>query len=86
MKISKNLEKIDNWVWLSSNPTAIPLLKQHPDKIVWYELFQNPSIFEYDYAAMKETHRDLKEELIQRAWNPSRIAAWLDAGVDLEDL
>jgi hypothetical protein len=49
-------------------------------------LFQNPSIFEYDYAAMKENHRDLKEELIQRAWNPSRIAAWLDAGVDLEDL
>jgi len=83
--LEQHPEKI-NWLFLSSNPNAIPLLERNPDKISWYWLSENPSIFEYDYAAMKEAYRDLKEELIQRAWHPSRIATWLDAGVDLEDM
>jgi hypothetical protein len=61
-------------------------LERYPDKISWYWFSENPRIFTYDYVAMKENHRDLKEELIQRAWHPSRIAARLDAGVDLEDM
>jgi hypothetical protein len=83
--LEKNLEKI-NWVWLSKNPNAIPILERNPDKIDWYYLSINPNITTYDYEAMKENHRDLKEELIQCAWHPSRIAAWLEAGIDLDDL
>jgi len=83
--LEKNLEKI-NWVWLSKNPNAIPILERNPDKIDWYYLSINPNITTYDYAVMKENHRDLKEELIQRAWHPSRIATWLEAGLDLDDL
>ena len=39
-----------------------------------------------DYVAMKESYKDLKEELIQRALTPDRIAAWLDSGMDIDDL
>jgi len=49
-------------------------------------LYKNPAIFVYDYDAMREANRDLKEELIQRAWHPDRVAGWLEAGMDLEDL
>jgi hypothetical protein len=46
----------------------------------------NPGIFEYDYVAMKEKYKFLKEELIQRAMAPDRIASWLDAGMDIDDI
>ena len=71
---------------MSSNPNAMHLLEQNKEKINCYSISINPRIFTYDYVAMKENHRDLKEELIQLAWHPSRITAWLDAGVDLEDM
>ena len=83
--LEQHPEKI-YWRWFSANPNAIPILELNLDKIDWYQLFQNPSIFEYDYAAMKEAYRDLKEELIQRAWHPTRVAAWLASGMDIEDL
>jgi hypothetical protein len=35
---------------------------------------------------MRESHKALKEELIQAAWHPRRVAAWLESGVYLEDL
>jgi len=61
-------------------------LAKHPEKIDWYWLSENPGIFTIDYSAMKENHRDLNEELIQKMWHPSRIAALLDAGMELDDL
>lgn len=35
---------------------------------------------------MKESHKTLKEELIQNTWSPSRIYKWLEQGIDLDDL
>jgi len=75
-----------NWDTLSYNPNAIHLLEQNQDKINWYAIFANPAIFVYDYAAMRENYRELKEELMQKAWHPDRVARWLEAGMDLEDL
>ena len=43
-----------HWDMLSRNPSAIDLLSRNPTKIDWDELSQNPSIFEYDYDAMKD--------------------------------
>ena len=83
--LEQNPQKIF-WSNLSENPNAICLLEQNPDKIDWYYLSRNPNIFTYDYVAMREEYKELKEELIQRAWHPMRIAAWLDAGMDIDDL
>lgn len=35
-------EQID-WIYLSFNPSAVPLLEQHLDKIYWFGLCANPS-------------------------------------------
>jgi hypothetical protein len=81
----KNPDKID-WYWLSTNTNAVHLLERNLDKINWGFLLQNPCIFTYDYQAMRGAHTDLKEELIRAAWHPSRVSAWLESGMDLEDL
>ena len=45
----KLLEWIDinkiNWSYLSRNPAAIELLKEHSDRIDWLYLSENPAIF-----------------------------------------
>lgn len=43
-----------DWYYLSENPNAIELLKQHPDKIDWVCLSKNSSIFEIDYKKWDE--------------------------------
>ena len=75
--------KID-WQQLSRNSNAIHLLEKNPDKIDWHALSSNLNIFTYDYNTMK--NKKFTEELIHKMWHPSRIAAWLDAGLDLDDL
>jgi len=35
---------------------------------------------------MRESYRDLKEELMRVAWHPDRVARWLEQDMDLEDL
>ena len=78
-------EGID-WRWLSTQPYTMDLLKKNIGKIDWHYLSENPAIFTYDYDAMCKANLDFKEELIQRAWHPSRVAGWLEAGMDLDDL
>ena len=84
------LEKHDyselDWEYLSLNPNAIHILEQNQHKIDWSSVSTNPSIFVYDYEEMKQNNRELKEELIQAAWHPSRIVKWLEQGVELDDL
>jgi hypothetical protein len=71
---------------LTFNPAAIELLRENPKKIYWSELSQNPAIFEYDYAAMRTSRAALHEELIARVFHPRRIAALLEAGIEIDDL
>ena len=53
---------------LSKNSSAIHLLEKNQDKIDWYFLSLNPSIFELDYCALKERYSVYKEELIKVAF------------------
>ena len=68
--------KID-WKTLSRNLNAIPILKNNID---WDELAFSPNI------CMKQRISIFKEELIQAAMHPRRVAYWLDNGLNIEDL
>lgn len=45
------------------NPNAIDLLEKNIDKINWYFLSKNPSIFELDTNEMKIQIKDFYEDL-----------------------
>ena len=62
------------------------ILQKNQDKINWYNLSLNPSIFELEYNVLKERCSIYKEELIQIALHPSRIQKYLDQGISFEDL
>jgi hypothetical protein len=83
--LEQNPDKI-SWDTLSANPNAIQFLEQNMDKISWFSLSKNPSIFELDYKGMKEMCSIYKEELICKAFHPSRIAKYLNMGLEMEDL
>jgi len=70
-------------IWIR-NPNAIHLLEQNLDKINWSNLSRNPSIFEYDYEALKKRCNMYKEELIKKALHPSIIKRYLNHP-DLKD-
>lgn len=55
-----NIKNID-WQNLSRNPNAILLLEQNPDKISWWRLSSNQSIFEFDYELLKKRCAIYKE-------------------------
>jgi len=80
-----DLPKI-RWDGLSKNPNAIHLLEANIDKIEWYWISGNPSIFEYDYKTMKEKCSIYKEELKQKAFHPTRIFKYVDEGYDVETI
>ena len=67
-----DLEKLD-WSLLSSNPNAMELLETNQDKIHWYNLSFNPSIFKLDYKAMRKNNQEMYEELIKEVMKPSRV-------------
>lgn len=83
--LEQNQDKI-NWYILSANPSAIYLLEANKDKVNYKHLSKNPAIFIYDYETMRQNHKELKEELIMKRWNPERIFDLLEKGIDLEDL
>jgi hypothetical protein len=87
-KISEEVEsnRFSDWVLLSKNPGAISILEKHPQKIFWYYFSMNPGIFTYDYEKMRNSHLDLKEEIIRKALHPKRILKWLESGIDIEDI
>jgi hypothetical protein len=49
------------------------LLEENQDKICWYNLSKNPSIFTYDYDLIKEKNKELNEEIIEKALHPKRM-------------
>jgi hypothetical protein len=34
----------------------------------------------------KERMAIIKEELVAKAWHPSRVQVWVDAGMDIDDM
>ena len=83
--LEKNQDKID-WKSLALNPNAIHLLEANQDKIIWHRLSTNPAIFEIDYEALKKRCLIYSEELIQKAFHPSRIQKYLDMGISIDEL
>jgi hypothetical protein len=53
---------------------------KNQNQIAWNALSGNPAIFNYDYKQMRDNYKELKEELIQKAWHPSRISVMLENG------
>ena len=82
--LEKNMDKI-NWMYLSRNLNAIPLLENNVDNICWNWFSKNPNIFELDYGFLKGRMDIIREELMMKAWHPSRVMKWLEAGLDMED-
>ena len=69
---------IIQWYYINKNTNheAIALLEKNQDKISWWCLSRNPSIFQYDYENMK---RPFTEELIQERFHPKnfdKFDAW----------
>jgi hypothetical protein len=65
------------------------LLEQHIDKINqidWYLLSKNPNIIEYDYQTMKTNTSVYKEELIAKAFHPSRVIKWIYQDYDPSEM
>ncbi len=83
--LEQNPDKI-YWNGLSENPNAIHLLEKNLDKINWDKLSANPCIFELDYETLKERCLIYSEELIQKAFHPSRIQKYLDMGISIDEL
>jgi hypothetical protein len=81
--LNKNMDKID-YNYLSMNPNALQLDKNKLFCLIIS--YSNPCIFTYDYDAMRESYKELKQEIIQEAWHPRRIAYRLEAGMDIEDM
>jgi hypothetical protein len=48
-------------------------------------LSQNPAIFTYDYAAMKETKKHLHESVIANRFHPRYMSRWHDWGYPHDD-
>jgi hypothetical protein len=81
--LEQNIDKI-KWFWLMNNPCAIHLLEQNQDKCDRFIqlLSGNPSIFEYDYEAMRGRMRPLAEELMANRFHPKNFDKFYTWGFD----
>jgi hypothetical protein len=86
-----DLTKI-NLILLCQNPNLYKILEkfiglgklllQSYDK---YYIERNSSLFTYDYAFIKVERKELNEAIIQKIYEPSRIAKWLEAGNEIDE-
>jgi hypothetical protein len=84
--LEKNRDKLQIPYNLCVNPNAMDLLHDNMNLICWREISKNPGIFVYDYPAMRESYKTLKEELIRTAWHPKRVVRLLEMGMDVDDM
>ena len=76
------IDLIEGWDALSANPNAIHLLEKNVDKINWNCLSINPSIFEYDYEAMRNRINLFKEELVSKQFHPRNFDKFVSWGFE----
>ena len=55
------------------------------DKIDWFLLSKNPSIFTYDYTKLKQSRLSLHKDLIEYIWHPLTIQKWIEHYCTEED-
>jgi hypothetical protein len=71
---------------LNTNPNVIRLFEKNINKINWIWLSMNNNIFELNYDYLKQRMDIFREELIMKAWHPTRVMKWIEDGLDMEDL
>jgi hypothetical protein len=66
-----------DWIGLSCNPKAIPILERNLDKVDWHFLSMNPNAIhllgKLDYGEMKEQCKSFCEELVSYVFHPTRV-------------
>jgi len=55
--------------------------------MVWIGMntFKNISKYRICYICEENKKNLIKEELVAKAWHPSRVEKWLEAGMDIDD-
>jgi hypothetical protein len=63
------------------------LLKDNQEKIDWWSISRNPSIFEkkINYTFLKHRMDIIREELIMKTMHPRRLDKWIDMGGEIDD-
>ena len=56
---------------------AINLIETNIDKINWFNISSNPSIFEIDYNAIKKRIEPFIEELMMKCYHPEKLYYFL---------
>jgi hypothetical protein len=74
------------WKWLSCNSNAMHILEKNVEKVNWELMCSNTILFEYDYRTMKANTAIFKEELVAKAFHPSRVVKWIEEGVDPSEM
>jgi hypothetical protein len=84
--LEKNPSKI-NWRFLSANPNALHLLEKNQENIDWNFLSSNPSIFKknINYKFLKERIDTIREELMMKCMDLSRLERWLENDGNIDD-
>ena len=79
-----------DWIILSSNPEAIPILEKNVDKVCWFSVCRNPNaiplITKLDYKLMRINNQSFCQELVAFVCHPN----WLQKcatrlGLDFEE-
>jgi hypothetical protein len=82
-----NPDKPWDWTELSSNPSlTMQDVLANPDKPWDWAVLSQTLNLKRDLQALKDRTGLFHEELVAKAWHPTRVQAWLDAGVEIEDL
>jgi hypothetical protein len=73
---------------ISMEPAVIDLIEENQDRTFWEDVCKNPAIFEhvYDYKKIREQRREINEEIVAKYWNPARVGAWIEEGVEIDDM
>ena len=77
--VPRNLLRWDLFSSRSKNDTFLRENKEHID---WLSFSMNPYIYDYDYVQMKKNMDVLREELMMKAWHPSRVSKWIECEYD----
>ena len=90
--VKANPDQPWDYLYLSLNSNITwEIVKANPDKPWDYELLSSNKMnrFTFPLCVMKRRAKErsalIKEELVAKAWHPSRVEKWLEAGMDIDD-
>ena len=78
-------EKLTRWDYFSSKQNISLLILSNLEQVDWKSLTSNPNIFKVEEDFLKKRTDLFREELMQKALHPRRIAPLLDQEGELEN-